>query len=323
MTYLEVINNTNKTQLIMKKLFLAIPLVALMLSVSVAQETESKDSDMAPALISKKGFKILPEKGDYALGFDAVPMVNFALNAVKLLNDTGDDAQHPGFVSGFNNVIVGKYFLKDNMAIRGRFGFNSYSLSQTEFFNNPHDVFTNPADPDKWGEVKDVETNSGSDFFVSLGMEYRRGHNRLQGFYGGEVLIGAGSSVYSQKYGVEMNQEAIDNGYTNANGIPVSAGRVLKDTDGVSLTMGVRGFVGVEYFVAPKISLAAEFGWGMGLTTEPRGKVKVESWNYTDNKSEVNTTKGNQKESLFSFSVDDGVSRGLGSSGSLSILFHF
>lgn len=307
----------------MKKLFLTIPLVAFMLNISVAQEAEPNDTNFKPQMVSKKGFNILPEKGDFALGFDAVPLVNFALNAVKLFDDTGDYAQHPGYVSGFNNVIVGKYFLTDNMALRGKFGLNTYSEKYVEYFTNPADVFNFPGEPDQWNEIKDVESEFEREFFVGFGVEFRRGHNRLQGFYGGELILGFGSQGESYKYGVEMNEEAITNGYQNADGSWVSSGRVLKSSDGLGTALGVRGFVGVEYFVAPKISLAAEFGWGLGLVSISRGSVKTESWNTTDGVAEIETNKGNYKGSAFVFAVDDGAGMGFGGSAALSVLFHF
>lgn len=307
----------------MKKLILAIPLVAFMLNISAAQEAESNDSYSAPQMVSKKGFNILPEKGDFALGFDAVPLVNFALNAVKIMDNTGDYAQHPGYVSGFSNVIVGKYFLKDNMAIRGKFGLNTYSEKLVEYFNNPADVFNFPGEPDKWNEIKDVETEYEREFYLGLGLEFRRGHNRLQGFYGGELILGIATGGDSYKYGVEMNEDAINNGYENADGSLVSSGRTLKRNDGFGTGLGVRGFVGVEYFVAPKISLAAEFGWGLGLARISRGSVKTESWNTTDGVAEIETNKGNYQGSAFVFAVDDGAGMGFGGSAALSVLFHF
>lgn len=296
----------------MKKLVLSVVLAAFVFNIANAQE-----------LVTKKGFQILPEQGDFVIGFDAVPVIDFALNAVNVMNNTGQTAQHPGFVSGFSNIIVGKYFLEDNIAIRARFGFEGGNNSFTDYFDNPKDVYNYPTEPDKWGEVKDVTTMSGKDIFLGGGLEFRRGHNRLQGFYGGEVLIGLASNSTKTKYGVEMDKEAADNFYTNADGSLVSSGRVLKARSGNAITLGLRGFAGVEYFVAPKISLAGEFGWALGVVTSPRGSVKTETWDGTNFKAEVETTKGPAKGSSIGFQIDDGISSALGGSAALSILFHF
>ena len=105
----------------------------------------------AQDLVSKKGFKILPEAGDYSLGFNAVPLVDLALNFSKIMANTGQTAQHLGYVNGFNQVIVGKYFMTDKMAIRGKVGINTSRLSNSLYFDDPKDVFANPTDPDSWG----------------------------------------------------------------------------------------------------------------------------------------------------------------------------
>ena len=60
----------------------------------------------------------LPKTGDYALQMDAAPILNFALNAVNIMNDNGFYAQNPGFVSGMSNIIVGKYFVSNSIKIK-------------------------------------------------------------------------------------------------------------------------------------------------------------------------------------------------------------
>ena len=87
----------------------------------------------AQELTSKKGFTILPEAGDYVLGFNAVPVLNFALNTVNIMNNTGQTAAHPGFVTGMNNVIVGKYYMSEDMAARVRVGITTTKNSTKTF----------------------------------------------------------------------------------------------------------------------------------------------------------------------------------------------
>lgn len=275
----------------------------------------------AQELVSKKGFKILPEAGDYSLGFNAVPLVDLALNFTNIMVNTGQTAQHPGYVNGFNQVIVGKYFMSETMAIRGKVGINTARNSNTLYFDDPKDVFTNPTDPDSWGEIKDVKVTSTTAIVLSGGVEYRRGHNRLQGFYGGEALLGFNMTSSKNTWGVEINQDAITNGYTNGDGSALS-GRVLSTSAGTAITFGVRGFAGVEYFFAPKMSIAGEFGWGLGLKTVPRGKTVVENWTAA-NAVEEKETKGTTKGSGFGFQVDNGFGQNLLPSAALTVNFHF
>jgi hypothetical protein len=52
----------------------------------------------------------------------------------------------------------------------------------------------------------------------------------------------------------------------------VDAARALKRKTNGRIGVGVRAFIGVEYFVAPKVSIGGEFGWGVGyqLNTKDR-----------------------------------------------------
>jgi hypothetical protein len=298
----------------MKKVFLLFSACALT-ATSFAQEPAKE------VMKSKRGYVILPQAGDIALGFDAIPVLDFALNAADIMN-AGESAEHPGFVSGFNNIIVGKYFLKDNMAIRGRFGINTLKTTTKNYGLDP----LAPA-----GQVPEnilISTNKLSEentYFLAGGIEKRRGHNRLQGFYGGEVLLGFNSGSEKNTYEIEFNQAAFDAGYMAEFG----NSRVLSAKDGIAVTFGIRGFIGVEYFVAPKISIGAEFGWGLGIITTPRGKVETENWGIEPGSSATTAsayteeTEGPESSRDFKFSVDDGASDVLGTSGALSINFHF
>lgn len=116
-----------------------------------AQESENN-------LISKNGINILPEKGEFAIGIDAVPFLN-------LLNDKGDV---PGFNFVSENTVFLKYFISDNKAIRAYFRIGNYREKEgDENFDNFD---------------KDTETN----ITLGFGYEKRYGKSRVQGFYGFE-----------------------------------------------------------------------------------------------------------------------------------------
>ncbi len=271
-------------------------------------------------LLSKKGTPILPAKGDYALGFNAIPVLDFALNTVNIMVNTGQTAAHPGYVGGFNNVLVGKYFLKDNLAIRGRVGINTNSVSQTFYGSDP----LHPSSITPENILLSTTTNTNKSSFFSAGLEFRRGYNRLQGFYGGELMLGFNSTKTKNSYEIEYNQMAQDSGY-----IFFGSSRVLKDKSGMGVVFGARGFVGVEYFIFPKISLGAEFGWGFGVSYIPRGSVETEHWaiepgsNATEPYQFEREVEGTSSFTSFGFGVDDGVSQALAPSAALTLLFHF
>jgi hypothetical protein len=139
------------------------------------------------------------------------------------------------------------------------------------------------------------------------------------------VLLGFNSASEKNTFQIAYNKEAADKGIINE-----GDSRVLSQKDGMSVTFGVRGFVGVEYFVAPKISIGAEFGWGLGMITTPRGKVETETWGVEPGSAAGATptayteeVEGAESKREFGFQVDDGSSRVLGSSAALNINFHF
>ncbi len=275
---------------------------------------------------SKNGHEILPQAGDIAIGMDAVPILDFGLNAINIMNNTGQTAQHPGFVSGFNQVLSGKYFLSETRAVRARVGINTENISTKDFGDNP----LTPSLPTGVAENVLISTSNTADrnVFLGGGMEFRRGHNRLQGYYGGEVFLGFASTSTKNSYEIEFNQTAVDSGYVGSLGNT----RVLSSKTGTAITFGLRGFAGVEYFFAPKISIGAEFGWGFGLTTSPRGSNEEENWGIapgsaagaTDAAYIMETPDNNQGRSM-GFGVDSGIGQGVldGASAALMIHFHF
>jgi hypothetical protein len=272
------------------------------------------------SITSKNGHEVLPQAGDIAIGMNAVPVINFALNAVNIMNNTGADAQHPGFVSGFNQVIVGKYFLSESQAIRARVGINTANTQGKVYGNNP----LTPSNPNPENILISTNTFRESSVMLGAGMEMRRGHNRLQGFYGGELMIGLSSDRTNNKYEIAYNQTAQDSGI-----IGTGSSRLLEGKSGTSLMLGLRGFAGVEYFIAPKISIGAEFGWGFAYLTTPRGTAVVERWDDPGatgtNSARTEELRTNSKGRFMGFQVDDGFPAlpGIGGSAALMLNFHF
>lgn len=287
----------------MKKVFLLFSVVAISVA-SFAQEV----------ITSKKGYVVLPEVGDIALGFDAVPVLNFALNASDIMSNSGGQAQHPGYVSGFNQIVVGKYFISENTAIRARFGINNTKVTTKEFGADPLNDDDNAEDI-----LLKTLKEANNKYLFAGGIEKRRGHNRLQGFYGGEALLGLSSNSRKSSYEIAFSDESAPF---------LQNPRELSYKSGMALTFGLRGFVGVEYFVAPKISIGAEFGWGLGFVTTPRSKTETEFWGLENPDATAPTayteeTEGASKGRTFKLQVDNGSSDVLGTSGALTIHFHF
>jgi len=96
-------------------------------------------------------------------------------------------------------------------------------------------------------------TTSGFGLTAGLGKEWRKGKTRLQGFYGADALV-----------------------FLNTGSTKATTGNVVTTTTpGLQLGLGVNGFVGAEYFIFPKMSLGAQFSYGLQVSVT--GKDKFES----------------------------------------------
>lgn len=51
------------------------------------------------------------------------------------------------------------------------------------------------------------------------------------------------------------------------------------DISGRTNAIGLRAFVGVEYYIAPKICFGTEFGYGFAYSTKSEGSRSVELYN--------------------------------------------
>jgi hypothetical protein len=250
---------------------------------------------MAQDLTSKKGEAILPEAGDYAIGFDANPFINYFGN---MLN-TGANAPFSANFTNTNQAIYGKMFTDANNAYR--FGLRVGAVSIT---NATKVAKMDAGVVDADGEMVDNEIKSSNiNFVLSAGKEMRRGNTRLQGFYGAEAMLALGTSKTENTYGNNADDQY---------GALVGT-RTLSSKAGTTFGIGARGFLGVEYFVAAKISIAAEYGWGLMISTTAEGETVTENYDGTkDSKVTTNTGKSS------AFGLDTDVS-----GGSLKVMFHF
>jgi len=275
-------------------------------SVAFAQTTEVKDVD---------GNIVTPQAGDWALGFNASPMFNYVGN---MFNGSTGNTLNTNYVSP-NQAIYGKYFVDENTAYRASLRLMTGSGTQKVNIDTAT-VTSSPV------YVENTYKQSGAGVVLGFGLEKRRGHNRLQGYYGAEALLtfGGTSAKVKNTYGVALDSANIANDvtYTDGNGTvhhTAQNGRVLEAKGGATFGFGVRGFIGAEYFFAPKISIAAEYGWGLSFATTSGRKVTQEYYDFKD----LETTKSNftvetetGKSSSFNIDTDN-----LG--GAIRLMFHF
>jgi hypothetical protein len=288
----------------MKNLLLLFICSFLVFSVNAQDD----DTDGEP-LLGPKGQRILPEAGDIGLGVNVIPFFNWFGNAFNNNSNNLNAANNKFFTIFGNSVLMGKYMLTDKSAIRVNFGFNAISTTTRVYVND--DSSNDPLD-----KVIDSRKTDNGAYTLALGYEVRRGKRRIQGYFGADLIFSVNqTSGNSYSYG---------NGYSNTNVIPTSNNfgtnissnkRVLDSGSTTAFGVGLRGFIGVEYFIAPKLSCGVEFGWGVRLNNTFESTASSEYYEATTGDVMIeNTTTG----SITSFSA--GVDN---FNGAVFMMFYF
>lgn len=248
------------------------------------------------ALVSKRGRVILPQKGEFSIGVDASPFFQYLGN---MFNNTANNPS-PAFRSPAFPSLVAKYMRTATTAIRARFALNTFSQEGKNLVDNA-------VSPDPGVFVTDTKTYSSTNVLVGMGLEKRRGKGRLQGIYGFEAFVGFMSSSSTYTYGNPITASTPTVSFTiwNANSATVSntifgSNRTLETSSGTSVSFGVTGFAGAEYFFAPKMSLGAEFGYSISSAGSGTGTQKTESFNFSSSTVSTTTTDYFPTPSTFS-----------------------
>ena len=199
----------------MKKINLL--LVAAFISSSIfAQEQQG--------LTSKKGELFLPETGEWAISINASPFLSYFGN---FIGGNGLNAAPNFNYLTTNQTIIGKYFIDSQSAYRAGVRVGLKSDAQTTKV---------PATGSPSTQVDNKKTDSGSNIGLTAGKEWRKGKTRLQGFYGAEAEIDLSSASTSYTYGNALSS-------TN------TTSRTTESKSGSKFGIGVRGFIGAEYFI--------------------------------------------------------------------------
>lgn len=290
----------------------------------------------AQDLTSKKGEPILPEAEDWAISMDATPMFNYVGNAFN--GNTANSAPGTSWLNS-DQTIIGKKFIDEKNAYRVlvRLGFTNVTTKAMIGDASSTATLVYPALP---AMVEDKMKVGNTNIGIGVGKEMRRGKTRLQGYYGADAMIWISSSKTKYEYG---------NALSNSTTLPIDAsnstnfgsnmgtdsyGNTSRQTlvkSGMTFGLGVRGFIGAEYFIFPKISIGAEYGWGIGYQMSGKGKTTEESLDTGTNAvgTQENVTSGSSR---FGFDTDmnngtifgfNGSGSGSTGSGSFRVTFHF
>lgn len=291
----------------MKKQMIICSLIAFGFAGYAQEEAGSTSSSSEKKeLVSKKGVQIRPESGEVGVGFNAVPLFNYLGN--NLNGNTGNNILNTSYFVNSDNMIYGKYFMDENTAVRVRFRLRDVS---TKYKN----LVVEDLQFDPTVKVEDTYTRFDQNIGVGIGLEKRRGKGRVQGVYGAEIAYNTGVIKDKFSYGNTMGgQNIAPNTTTNfltgtsAN----SSSRVTETNYGRSHSFGIAGFVGVEYFFAPKMSVSGEYTWGVGYM------VTGESFTTSEVYTNQVETVTNSNNGARSFSMDTG-----NHGGAIALNFYF
>jgi hypothetical protein len=243
----------------------------------------------AQGLTNKKGQPILPEEGNWAVGFDVVPVVKYAGNLFHASSDSSSDLS-PYMPMTF----FGKYVMTPRTSIRAqmRIGF----ITATQDTLVPKTTSTNPNEL-----VSDEAKRTVTNIALSGGFEKRKGNGRVTGIYGVEGTLALATDKTRYTYGNELDVAIQSNS------------RITSVKQGTQVGFGVRGFLGVEYFIAAKLSLSAEYGWGPSVVSLGRGAVESEVVDGNSTKTQITETSKS-----FAFGFDNDMN-----GGTVALIFYF
>jgi hypothetical protein len=250
--------------------------------------------------VNKNGAVILPQSGDIAIGISLNPIFSYFGNFFSKDNGISTSSSIPvaDFLSypvGINDLyissqaptssqIYAKYFLEDDRAIRASFEFTGINHSLKLYVQDDAAILDEPSSNAK---VEDMQHIIGSTMVVGAGYEIRRGHRRLQGFMGGSAFFLMQNDKSEFSYGNPISDLNPDPSSVNwGNNLLSDGGRKTMQNYGQTLGIGVGGFIGVELFIMPKMSLGAELGYGYMYYKQKQTKYEFEIWN-------VNTVENN------------------------------
>jgi hypothetical protein len=297
----------------MKKI---IVLSALLLAACVVV---AQDATTEP-LKNKKGIAILPEVGEWGLGVSVNPFLDYLGD---LANGQAGGNSSPTFdytanPAGVPFSIFGKYVKSENTYYRARLHITVATDINKEVIGADQ-LITPPAGFPSFTE--DWQKVSSQVIMLAGGIEKRRGSTRIQGFYGGELVLGYSGGKTTYEYGNPIsaaNQTPTTFDFINGGTISATS-RPTEEKEGKGIFVGARGFIGVEYFVAPRLSLSGEFGYTLGLSSTGKTVITEEAWNNGTNSvlsTKTDVYRGGDPDTLIGFRPDN-------LDGNISILFYF
>lgn len=247
-----------------------------------------------------------PEAGDIGIGVSAIPYLNYLGNffGKEDDNDLNLGAQ----------TLYFKYFLTDASAIRAAVYINN-STSKTNAYSQDDAAIA--ADPVSTAQVEDSRKINSNNMSLTVGYEMRKNRNRFAFLYGANV--GYGFYSYKQEFSYGNPISALNPNPSNNFDDPMTDGRMLYSDNGITHSVSAGLFAGIEFFIAKKFSVGADFSLAYGYNWGSQADATYEQWDGTQvYEYDRPTSPGNSSSNLRTNQYSSSTA-----AGTIYVLFYF
>lgn len=296
----------------MKKFLSTIFVSCILATATMAQETTT---------VTKK---YIPEEGDFGISVGLNPILKYIGNAFNNSQDNNLESlggePFAKYQDKFNDSglmpdvsIMGKYMLSDQWGLRANIGLNLGTIYDRAYVQDDKAVLLNGLSEDK---VIDQSKTTRNGVSIMLGGEYRKGEKRVQGVFGMGLLFALQNSKTTYNYGNEMTTVNQIPSTSNVGELNGTKRTLMTNGEGADVYAGLTGSAGIEYFIAPKISLGAEVNLSAYYIFKSQRRSVTQEYNAEKEIVEEKTDRTNPRTREFHFGTES-----IG--GSLSLNFYF
>ena len=259
--------------------------------------------------------KFYPAAGDFGVGIEASPILDFVGNMFNGNTNNASDSRW----KNQDYTLHGRYFLTSDDAVRLHLRFNpgdNKTISR-RFITDQAARTLNPLSNDK---VEDKRVDWNNDWRIAAGYQHFRGTGRLRGFVGGDVFYRYFKSSSEFYYGNKMNE--FNNAPTSASWVSNNSLRTISDVKSGEHMMGLVAFTGAEFYFMSRACIGFEVGLALQGSFGTRSLVKQEKMVGTQYTIIENEGAPGKSTFRFGSNVEKKGLAGTGY-GNFYLMFHF